>query len=320
MTRHVQATPTPPKENAHHELIVNPATHTPPNKPPIARLWSNPNLKNLAQSITLMKTSHILPLALLSTALLGIPAFAGVSSKEAAVVQSMPDQAWSWTGFYLGVQVGGAFDDDDNDDGGLKFDTDLNGAYNNSIAAFGDNFSGDFDESITYGVHAGYDYQISRIVIGALVDINRMEVSESQTGLSSTPAFYTEQREIDFLATGRLRLGFAVSERFLLFVTGGATYSDVDYSLKTNTPAKVKNRGGNGDDFGYVLGGGFEARVTEKVSLTLEYLYSNLGDGDFVTNYSGPAAFSSAAPSTNSRSSNEDFDFHTVQLKVSYRF
>jgi len=267
-----------------------------------------------------MKTLHILPLALLSSALAALPAYAGTSAKESAMVQTAPEEEMTWTGFYLGVQVGGAFDDDEDEDGGLKFDTDLNGSYNNSIAAFGDNFSGDFDESITYGLHAGYDYQIGRIVVGGLIDINAMNVSEKQTGLSSTPAFYTEERELDFLTTGRLRLGYAVNQRVLLYVTGGATYSDVDYSLKTNTPAKVKNRGGNGDDFGYALGGGVEARVTRNISLTVEYLYTNLGDGDFVTNYSGPAAFSSAAPSTNSRSSNEDFDFHTVQLKVSYRF
>ena len=58
---------------------------------------------------------------------------------------------------------------------------------------------------------------------------------------------------------------------------------------------------------------------TDKISIGLEYLYVNMGGNDFNANLTG-GPFSSAAPSTNATGSDEDFDFGTLQLRVSYRF
>lgn len=242
------------------------------------------------------------------------------SAKQNAVVMPPVQEVFNWTGFYLGVQVGVAFNPDD--DGVLAFDTDLDGSYNNRIPAFGDNFEGNFDESVSFGAHAGYDVQFNRIVVGALVDINKLDISQEQSGFSSTPAFYTEERELEYLATGRLRVGFLVTERLLAYVSGGAAYGNTEYRFLSDTPATVRTRGGDddSDDWGYALGGGLEARITQTISLGVEYLYTNLGESDFRTNLSGPAAFSSAASSTNTRGTDRDFDFHTVQVKLTYRF
>jgi len=241
-------------------------------------------------------------------------------AKLETMVSAPVEETFGWTGFYIGVQAGVAFNPDD--DGVLTFDTDLDGSYGDRIGAFGDNFEGNFDESASFGVHVGYDYQIDRFVLGFLLDINKLDISQEQSGFSSTPAFYTEQRELDFLATGRLRAGYLITDRFLAYVTGGIAYGDVDYNYLTDTPATVRSRGGSSgsDDLGYAVGAGLEARITQSISMTVEYLYTDLGEGDFVTNLSGPAAFSGRAASTDSRGSDRDFDFHTVQVKLSYRF
>ncbi len=220
----------------------------------------------------------------------------------------------------MGVQAGSAFNP--NDDGELEFDTDRDGSYGDSIAAFGNSFESAFDGGFTYGLHAGFDYEIgtSGFVFGILTDINKTDISESQSGFSSTPAFYTVERDLEFLATLRGRVGYAPVRRLLIYATGGLTYSDVDYSYQTNTPAAVKRRGGQESDYGYTVGGGLEARVTDHISLTVEYLYTNLGGNNFVGNLSGPAAFSTTSASTDSRGSDDDFDFHQIQGKISYRF
>lgn len=227
------------------------------------------------------------------------------------------DPSFSWTGFYAGVQGGTAFMGGDK--GILAFDTDLDGVYDDSIAAFGDSLDGSFDSDASIGAHFGYDHQMSNWVLGALVDYNSVDIRQRQSGFSSTPAFYHDERSVDALGTLRLRVGYLFTERLLGYVTGGLAYADDEYRAVTNTPATVAFTGGN-DDTAWAWGTGMEARVTERVSLGIEYLYYDLGEPDLVTNYSGPAAFSGVAGSTDARGSDRTFDFHTIQAKLSFRF
>lgn len=249
-----------------------------------------------------------------------LAAFA-LSLAPALFAQDNPDAAptavYSWTGFYAGVQGGAAFNTGDN--GRLTFDTNLDGNYNDTIAAFGNNFDGSFDAGASYGIHLGYDYQVGPWVVGAIADYNQVDIRQRQSGFSSTPAFYHEERSIDTLGTLRARVGYSLNDRWLAYVTGGLAYADDEYRMLSNTPATVTTSGG-GSDTGYVFGAGLETRITPRISLGIEYLNYNLGDGDFVTNFRGPAAFSTVAASTNSRGSDRDFDFSQVQAKISYRF
>ncbi len=239
----------------------------------------------------------------------------------------------SWTGFYAGLQAGMNFDTDT--DGGLEFDSNLDGNFGDTVPfnpgaappvgqgpdAFRQNFDHEFDEAASVGVVVGYDYQISRWVLGGLLDYNHTDVAETQSAFSSTPAFYDEERTIENISTLRLRAGYLVTDRTLIYATAGLAYGDPDYEFNSNNPNRT-SRGDNDGDFGYVLGGGLETRITQNWSFTVEYLYTNFGDGDFVTNFTnGPfAAQTGAANGTNVRGSEEDFAFHTIQAKLTYRF
>jgi outer membrane immunogenic protein len=105
-------------------------------------------------------------------------------------------------------------------------------------------------------------------------------------------------------------------------------FGEVEESFVSDTGAIVATRGGDGMDVGYAVGAGVEAMVTERVSVGIEYLYTDLGDSDYTVNLSGAAgtgpgnAFSNPArgPSTDAQGSDRDFDFSTVSVKVSYRF
>ena len=243
------------------------------------------------------------PLALLATS-----AFAAdpVYQEEAPMAVSVGD----WSGFYAGVQLGGAFG---NDDGILQLSPFTPGLQ----TAFAPGFNGDFDGGVIGGVHVGYDWQFGNVVFGALADITGADVSDRQSGYSVTPASYNIERDLNYLGTLRARLGYAPSNRFLGYVTGGLAYGDVDFNYsQPGSGAVVQSITGGQDSVGYAVGAGAETMVTEKISFGLEYLYTNLGGNDYNVNIAG-GPFGTG---TNLTGSDEDFDFHTIQMKMSYRF
>lgn len=157
-------------------------------------------------------------------------------------------------------------------------------------------------------------------MLGVVGDISYTDVSDEVTGNSVTPAFYTFERDLEWLATGRLRGGFAFN-RFLVYATGGFAYGSIDYDFSTNSPAILVDVSEEDDDaFGYTVGGGVEAMLTPKISLGAEYLYTDLDvdtqTATFATANGGPPF----GTGTDMRSEDEDFDFHTVRATLTYRF
>lgn len=234
------------------------------------------------------------------------------------------EPTWNWTGFYLGAQVGLNFKTETDD--GLVLDSNLDGNFGDTVpfgeapgtGAFGNNFGHEFDDALSYGVLLGYDQQFDRFVLGAILDYNHTDILESQNGFSSTPAFYREERTIENLSTLRLRAGYLVTDRTLVYITGGLAYGDPEYAFNSNNPNGTSTGDADGD-LGWVAGAGVETRITQNWSLTMEYLFTSFGDSDFNTSFNnGP--FATAAGSTNVRGSEEDFFFHTVQAKLTYRF
>lgn len=247
------------------------------------------------------------PLALLATS-----AFAAdpVYQEEAPMAVSVGD----WTGFYAGVQLGGAFG---GDAGILQLSPLTPGLQR----AFAPGFNGDFDDSVIGGVHIGYDWQFGNVVVGALADFSATDVSDRQSGYSVTPAAYNIGRELDYLGTLRARIGYAPSDRFLGYVTGGLAYGDVDFTYsQPGSGATVQSITGGQDGVGYAVGAGAEMKATDKISIGLEYLYTNLGGNDYRVNLAGGPFGAIGGPGTTLTGSDGDFDFHTIQMKVSYRF
>jgi outer membrane immunogenic protein len=252
-----------------------------------------------------------------------------------AIVAPVPE--FAWTGFYVGVQGGYAFGNDEDDE--LEFDTDGDGDFDDTVFVGGadafPDFESESDNGFTAGVKLGYDQQFGSFVLGGVVDLNYLDLEEETTGTSVTPADYTFHRELDWLATARLRAGVAF-DRVLVYGTGGFAYGGIDQSFSTDSGANLVGGDDNGelppdrrqsldgdDDnaWGYTVGAGVEALVTERVSVGLEYLYTSLdADQQTVTFDSGPFA---AGPGgeTDIRSTGDDnFDFHTVRATASFRF
>ncbi len=142
--------------------------------------------------------------------------------------------AFSWTGFYVGV----------------------NGGY--AVGSGGGDFgspSGGF-----VGGTAGYNYQMGQYVLGVEGDWDW--ASLTQSGVNTVGAYNTN---IDDLVTVRARAGYAV-DRTLFFVTAG--YAGVDSRL--NFPAiGSQTQWLNGG----AVGGGIEYAFTNNISAKAEYLF-----------------------------------------------
>ncbi|MFD2236399.1 outer membrane protein [Aureimonas populi] len=271
---------------------------------------------------------------LLAATAFSAPAFAAdvIYDEPAAPVVLAPVES-GWTGLYLGLQGGGAFNPSSPDRQGIftSFgDTVANFPAGSISGAFGNNFDSSFDSGFVGGAHVGYDVQFDRFVVGGILDINATDIAMSQSSFSNTPAFYTIERDLDYVATARLRAGYLITPTVLAYATGGAAYGEVGYSFTTDSPAATPANPAvvfkDEDHWGYSVGGGMELKITENLSFGTEYLYTNMGGGDSVTRLNGGPFDGNAAPGVTvdgeftDFTSPGDFDFHTITAKLSYRF
>jgi outer membrane immunogenic protein len=237
--------------------------------------------------------------------LLASLALAALGSAQPALAADMPVKArplppavipFSWTGFYIGGQVGWAraTDEASIENPGvpvaifLPFEVEM--------------------EGVIGGGHVGFLWQYNNIVLGLEGSIDASDLDSSfQVGIC--PLFCgAATTSIDVQASLRGRLGFAF-DRFLVYATGGIAFADI-----TNTYNTTPFGGGFasiGDwRTGWTAGGGLEYAFTNNWSARGEYRYSDFGD---VIDKSNVAFF----PATNL---NRHVTQHQAQLGVSYRF
>lgn len=265
-----------------------------------------------------------------------VAAFAGAASAQA--------QEAAWSGPYVGAHFGYSWRDEGDDDSAVAFDTNLDGTFSDTVrtAAGADAFSPGFctgagasavpgggckddDDGFEFGGRLGYDWQFGSFVVGAVGEVSRTTVKDSVTAFSTTPANYVFGRKLKHTAAARLRAGFAAGDN-LIYATGGAVWGDIDHTFgSTNGVNTFTAR--DSDDWakGYQLGGGFERKLTDDVTLGVEYLYNKLDDDDYVVRASGPAPATNPFILVNSggtdlRPTEDKMKFHTVRITASYRF
>lgn len=262
--------------------------------------------------------------------------------------------AQDWSGPYVGLSLGVAtVDDDENEQ--VQFDTNLNGGFGDTVSttggvdAFGpttanpggfcggkarsNNFnSGCADDDGLDGdfaARAGWDFQSGAWVYGVLVEAASVDVEDNATAFSITPAAYQFKREIDdVLYAARLRAGRTVGDRALAYVTGGVATAKVTDSFTTTnglnsfTPTQSED-----DASGYQLGFGAEMQLTDRITVGAEYLYTSLDAGDGLTVRTGPGTALPSNPflivnpaGTDQRRDADDFAFHGFRLTMAARF
>jgi outer membrane immunogenic protein len=150
--------------------------------------------------------------------------------------------AYSWTGFYIGVNGGGGFG---------RSAWDGTGSFNISGGLVGGTI--------------GYNYQFGQIVAGLEGDIDWADLE----GTTNTTCPLGCKTSDDWLATARGRLGFA-ADRFMPFITGGAAFGDIK-------AAPGGFGGATSTNAGWTIGGGLEFAIAPQWTVKAEYLYVDLG-------------------------------------------
>ena len=172
------------------------------------------------------------------------------------VNKSPPLPPRSWTGFYVGANVGAAWGHSaiSNDPGPLWLTAPGNANATNVIG----------------GVQGGYNWQINNVVLGVEGDFSLTGISQSI--LAASPALPRDvySSKITDLATIRGRIGWAF-DRVLVYGTGGAAFASVNDRLADRAVPFVASPGSS--VAGWTAGGGLEYAVTNHWTAKIEYLH-----------------------------------------------
>lgn len=274
---------------------------------------------------------------------MSLPRLAPVLAAVLAAVALPAAAQDAWTGGYVGLYGGVASEPDDDGDRFL-FDTNLDGGFNDTVrtATGADAFSPGFCNGVArdrtpaagcdgntggadYGLRAGYDRQVGRWVLGAVLEYGANDVRDAVSAFSTTPARYTMIRKIESIAALRGRAGWAIDDRQLAYLTAGIAKASVENRHFTSNTVNTFRDSSEGNAEGTQVGVGYERRIGDRWSLSAEYLMTMLEDDDFRVRASGPAPatnpFIIANPNgTDFRRSDEDFDFGTFRVALSWRF
>jgi outer membrane immunogenic protein len=188
----------------------------------------------------------------------GVASAADLGNAPVYTKAPMAAPMWSWTGFYIGANFGGAW-----------------GQSALSDPFFGVPSTGNYKTSgILGGGQAGYNWQVGTWVFGIETDFDGSNVKgSSSSGLCTGGTCTTSD---SWLGTTRGRLGYA-TDHWLLYGTGGVAYGDVKF---TDLPAAAVISGTN-TKTGWTAGGGIEYAFTHNWSVKAEYLYVDLGNTGF---------------------------------------
>ena len=161
---------------------------------------------------------------------------------------------YNWTGFYLGLMGGGAWQDTSSP-----------------------RMQGGF-----VGGTAGYNWQTGNVVFGLEADGAWADVSASATDPLTG---ITIKSKTDALGTVRGRVGYAVNN-VLFYGTGGYAWIDNKISLSalgvTLSDSKFHS--------GWTVGAGVEAFIAPQWSIKGEYLYRSLGSENYFGGLGVPLA------------------------------
>ncbi len=176
---------------------------------------------------------------------------------------AVPAAVYNWTGFYIGVNGGGAWGTTTGDE----------------LPTF---FGGNHDISGgLVGGTVGYNYQVSNWVLGVEADWDWADLNGSRSSVA-VPSLVESARVKD-LGTVRGRIGYAW-DRALLYGTGGFAWTDrmaVSCSGCGLTPDTHSLDG-------WTLGAGLEYGITPNLSAKAEYLFVHLDPGNYFVSQGCP--------------------------------
>jgi outer membrane immunogenic protein len=241
---------------------------------------------------------------------IGTASAADLAPRIYSKAPALADPGYNWSGFYVGVNAGGAWGTFR-----ARTTTDFNPAplggpsvYNISnpredVAALASVGAQDLKgSSFTGGGQAGYNWQRDRIVLGIEADMSYVHLRGADSRTTPYPILgglftmtVASQAAADWLFTLRPRVGFAYSN-WLFYGTGGLaltelrgnfTFTDtLGPALETGSISQIKA--------GWTVGAGTEVGLGRGWTVKAEYLYVDFGRVSTTSN--NLVAFAIATP------------------------
>jgi outer membrane immunogenic protein len=200
-------------------------------------------------------------------ALVGTPALAADMPMKAP---STPAPAYSWTGFYIGVNAGWGWDVTQfqynvtgatpatASSGGLPAASPFSFTPNGALAGGTIGYNWQFSPSWAFGLEADWDWS-------------------NIWGATNCPVVtFSCQSKLSDLGSARARFGYVWNE-FFIYATGGAAWGDV-----TNQTVLGTTAGTSSTKLGYTAGAGIEAPIFQNLTMKAEWLWYDLGTATYV--------------------------------------
>jgi outer membrane immunogenic protein len=240
-------------------------------------------------------------------ALAGSAAFAAdLPSRAPPPVYLPPVPIFTWTGIYLGGQIGYAWASGNNNFTG--FDPFFGGGTFLSTSA------GGTPSGVIGGANVGYNYQINQWVLGVEGSVDGTSLSNTAVVAFPDGTSLTAHTKADIQGSIRGRLGVAW-DRALIYGTGGVAFGGFNTDVSILNPAVPFFANGNVSNtrVGWTVGGGIQYAITNNWSVRAEYRYTNWGtlsDGR-LTAAAAPGVFFNG---------NRHLNQNQVQVGFDYKF
>jgi outer membrane immunogenic protein len=280
--------------------------------------------------------------AVAGSALLSGIVTAGAADMAVKALPMAPPPAFSWTGFYIGANAGGAWTPSN---GGSDFGpvfppflvlppaVAIPTVIPGQLASL---TGGGSKSGFIGGGQIGYNWQVDRFVLGVEADAVGTDLKGSTASASRTigaPIFavpVTQTVTVDFghiewMASFRGRAGFAW-DRALFYVTGGAAVAGIGGSTTTlvngpgiSVPAGsfTASNGGSSTRWGWTVGGGVEWAFSQNWSVAGEYRHTDFGNRG--TSFDIPSGLP-AGPIFATGTSGSRLTVDQATARINYRF
>lgn len=204
---------------------------------------------------------------------------------KAPLLKAAAPVAYTWTGCYIGGNVGG---------GWARTEQSQIGKVGGPSIVPPNDFGTSEDSSIIGGGQIGCDYQFGgNWVVGAQGMFDFGKIESSHVVPTAFPGFpvgsFNSVNKTKSLMTATARLGYLFAPQALAYVKGGGAWARVDHIFNGTIPTPFLSESATGvDRQGWTVGGGIEWMFAQGWSVFGEYNYMDFGR-DNISFVAGPA-------------------------------
>jgi outer membrane immunogenic protein len=249
----------------------------------------------------------------------------------------LPPPACTWCGFYIGADGGGAWARQSGVANPLPSGFGAPAILGAGFAGIGvlpTSHSLNSDGWLG-GVHAGYNWQVSNWLFGVEGDVmgsnlnasNARTTFDTFTGASRPNGTMLVSSSNNWLASIRGRLGLVAAPQWMLYVTGGAAWTDRSTTATwmplagALAPApSASSVSFDGTKTGFVVGAGAEWMVAPHWIVRGEYLYYQFSGGSASLPFIVPSNGCTPIGTCGWNVSTSNLQINTVRAGVSYKF